>query len=138
MKNSILLFLFFSLAASTLTAQNNLTYQPAADTITNTESDTLTFTFPANAYDYCWNLEITTGISGTDSLSIVIQETASPSSTTSWKAVGNTDVLGASSSGNRVAWETGTLYGLRQRIIITGIGTQSTRYRVWANFKRRA
>ena len=124
--------------ASIVGAQNIVYYQPVADTITDTEADTLSYTFPAySSYEFAWNLEITTGISGTDSLTVVIEETASPSSSTAWKQVGSTVTLGATSTGNRISLHTGVLYGVKQRIIITGVGTQSTRYRVWASFHRK-
>ena len=119
-------------------AQNVFHYRPAADTITNTESDTLTWTFHNYSFDYCWNLEITTGISGTDSLTVVIEETASPSSSTAWKQVGSTVTLGATGSANRIALITGRVYGVKQRILITGVGTQSTIYRLWSTFRKRA
>lgn len=113
-----------------------MNYQPALDTITNTESDTIAYSFPPNRnFDFVWTLQAT-GISGTDSLNVRIEESACNTCST-WLLVGSADVLGGTSTANRVAWTSGQLYGLRQRIIITGIGTQSTSYRVYATFRRR-
>ena len=120
--------------AATAQSNNVVLYTPAVDTITNTESDTITYSFPYRNFDYAWMLQAT-GISGTDSLSVKIEETACASCST-WKQVGNTATLGATGATNQIAFFTGDLYGLRHRIIITGIGTQSTKYNVYATFRR--
>lgn len=127
------LFVLFSFKAQ---AQTTTLYEPAIDTITNTEADTLTYVFPSRNYDFLWSLEILTSISGTDSLNVKIEELANTNATL-WVQVGSTDVLGAASTGNRVSRETGTLYGTRQRLIVTGVGTQSTRYRAFGTFRRK-
>lgn len=135
MKNIILALCLITFSFS-LVGQNVLTYQPNQDTITNTAADTLTFSFPNNSYTYAWQLNVIAGISGTDSLTLIIEESASPTSTTSWKQVGSTVTIGGTSSANRTVYTNGTVYGLRQRAIITGKATQSTSYRLWGVFKR--
>jgi hypothetical protein len=129
------LFALFSFTEKTQ-AQTTTLYEPAIDTITNTESDTITYVFPSRNYDFLWSLEILTSISGTDSLNVKIEELANNNATL-WVQVGTTDVLGATGSANRVSREAGTLYGTRQRLIVTGVGTQSTRYRVFGTFRRK-
>jgi len=118
-----------------VTAQNVLLYTPAAGTITNTSADTLTFSLPTKNYDYLWSVQSTPS-TGTDSLNVVIEE-APCSSCSTWKQVGSTDVTGGTGSINLITWQSGTLYGLRQRIIVTGVGTQSTTYSVYAVFRRK-
>lgn len=108
-------------------------FKPAAtiDTITNAENDTITLTAKLySQFQFNWTV-ITTQLSGTQSINAIVQESASDSDT-DWYPV-DTVALSGSADLDRIV---GTaVYGVRQRLIIDGSGTQSTRYRVYPVFK---
>lgn len=135
----ILFLLAFSaiiLCAADVQAQNTLLYQPTLTLITNTSADTATYSFPPNRnFDYAWMVKAT-GVTGTDSLTVKIEETTC-NTCTAWKQVGSTVTLGGTGTANQVSLHTGTLYGVRQRIIITGVGTQTTTPTLYAAFRRK-
>ena len=102
-----------------------------ADTITNTESDTLTFvaTFQG-AWLPVFKFE-TTQLSGTQNLSVVFQESHKTSGSTDWMAVGSAVTTSGSTDSDIFRYASATTpvgSGIRYRVIITGTGTQSTRY----------
>ena len=113
------------------TAQNTLLYQPSMDTITNTGADTLTFTPPAKNYDFVIDLAIVEAISGTDSLTLTVQESVD---NTYWWNSATAVTLNTATNTGKVS---GTLYGKYQRAIITGKATQSTSYKTNFFYRRK-
>jgi hypothetical protein len=108
-------------------------YMPAADTITNTESDTISV--PAQFLDG-WIPVLkfeTTQLSGTQNLSFTFQESHLLTGTTDWMTTGSAVTTSGSTDSDIFRYASATtpvMSGLRARIIITGTGTQSTRYTV--------
>jgi hypothetical protein len=97
------------------------------DTITNTESDTILL--PAlmlSPWSYNWTIQ-TAQLSGTTNLAYTVQESSSVAGS-DWLQVGTGTATGATFLGRLVG---ALIYGQRQRIIITGTGTQSTLYTVY-------
>jgi len=105
------------------------------DTITNTESNTLSV--PASLvspYQYGVTT-VLTNISGTRSIKINLDESASATGT-DWLSIDSVTVTGTSTGPTRLAG--GTLYGRRHRIRLTGTtGTMAVKYTVIANYKKR-
>lgn len=103
------------------------------DTITNAGADTITLsTNLLSDLKYNWTI---TGdqLSGTIDLTIVIQESNQlTSSPDDWIQVG-TATIDADDESVRITGE--HVYGVKQRIIITGSGTQSAEYSLNARFK---
>lgn len=110
-------------------------YTWTADTITNTESDTLTgVTLYYDLFNYNYT-STATQLSGTTNLIYVLQE-SNYGSGTEWYEV-ERDTLGAGV--NRLHGadnEFSLTKGIRQRVIITGIGTQSSRYTLKGTWKK--
>jgi len=102
-----------------------------ADTITNTESDTMTFPVQfLGAWLPVFKFE-TTQLSGTQNLSVVFQESHKTSGNTDWFAVGSAVTTSGATDSDIFRYASATTpvaSGVRFRIIITGTGTQSTRY----------
>jgi len=101
-----------------------------SDTITNAENDTLNL--GANLisrWSYCWHIN-TTQLSGTESIIAIVQETNNASSSqttpTDWLEV-DRDTLTANED-LRITGE--IVYGVKQRLILDGSGTQSSKYSV--------
>lgn len=101
-----------------------------SDTITDAENDTLYL--GANLisrWSYNWHIN-TTQLSGTENIIAIVQETnnasASQSTPTDWIEVAR-DTFTANEDG-RITGE--TVYGIKQRLILDGSGTQSTTYSV--------
>ena len=118
------LLLSLSVKAQTLDPLYVYTFTP--DTITNTERDTLLL--PADfvsPWSYLYQIAIDS-LSGTDTLSFTVQESALKSGNTDWVNV----ATGAGSRGNPARITGALMYGRRQRIIVIGSGTQSTRYSI--------
>ena len=117
---------FAAFCAKTQTLDPFYAYTFTPDTITNAERDTLLL--PADfvsPWSYVYHI-VMDSLSGTDTLSFVIQESILRSGNTDWITVAT-----AAGSANVSARITGALmYGRRQRIIVNGAGTQSTRYSV--------
>lgn len=112
------------LKAQTLDPFYTYTFTP--DTITNTESDTLLL--PADfisPWSYAYQI-VMDSLSGTDTLSFVVQESVLRSGNTDWITV----ATGAGSASVRTRITGALMYGRRQRIIVNGAGTQSTRYSI--------
>lgn len=105
-------------------------FRTTADTITDTGADT--FSVPGvlhSKWSYGWDFDATQ-ISGTTDLTCSVQEqivTDGP-----WTQVGTIN-LDSTSSGRVVG---ATVYGVKQRCICTGTGTQSTQIDVYAIYKR--
>jgi len=105
-------------------------FRTELDTITDTGATT--FTIPAalhSKWAYNWDFEASE-LTGTTDLTCVIQEQAVGDGP--WTQVGTIDLDG-DSSGRVVG---ATVYGLKQRCICTGTGTQSTQIDVYAVFKK--
>lgn len=116
--------LSISVNAQTLDPLYAYTFTP--DTITNTELDTLLL--PADfvsPWSYLYQVAIDS-LSGADTLAFTIQESALKSGNTDWVTV----ATGAGSRGNPARITGALMYGRRQRIIVIGSGTQSTRYSI--------
>lgn len=108
-------------------------YVFTSDTITNTEADTLLIpTTLISRWGYNWTIS-TTQLSGTQNLSCQLQESNTRTGT-DWIAVGSPVTTSGSTDLDRAVGE--FVYGVRQRLIITGSGTQSTRYTVTTTFKK--
>lgn len=107
-------------------------YRPTQtiDTITNTESDTIAI--PAQFLDG-WIPVVkfeTTQLSGTQNLSFTFQESHSLT-VSDWMTTGSAVTTSGSADSDIFRYASATTpvqSGLRSRIIITGTGTQSTRY----------
>lgn len=110
-------------------------YTWTADTISDTESDTLTgVTLYYDLFNYNYT-STATQLSGTTNLVYVLQE-SNYGSGTEWYEV-ERDTLGAGV--NRLHGadnEFSLTKGIRQRVIITGIGTQSSRYTLKGTWKK--
>jgi hypothetical protein len=126
---TIILLVAFVAALSSVKAQTLdpfYAYTFTPDTITNTESDTLLL--PADfisPWSYAYHA-VMDSLSGTDTLSFVIQESVLRSGNTDWITV----ATGAGSGSFRTRITGALMYGRRQRIIVNGAGTQSTRYSI--------
>ena len=101
----------------------------AVDTITNTEVDTLTI-----GTNFLTNYEgfvgvVITNLSGTSSLTIVVDEGwVDHTGTLRWDL--GQDTITTTSAAATVGVDIGRLAGTRYRIRVTGAGTQSTTYRL--------
>lgn len=101
----------------------------AVDTITNTEVDTLTI-----STNFITNYEgfagvVITNLSGTSSLTIVVDEGwVDAAGTLRWDL--GQDTITTTSAAATVGVDFGRLAGNRYRFRITGVGTQSTTYRL--------
>lgn len=118
------LLLSFCLSAQTLDPFYSYTFVP--DTITNAESDTLLL--PADfvsPWSFAYHVSIDS-LSGTDTLSFVVQESVLKSGSTDWITV----ATGAGSASVKARITGALMYGRRQRIIVNGSGTQSSRYSI--------
>lgn len=125
----IILFVALSFAAFCANAQTLdpiYAYTFTPDTITNTERDTLLL--PADfvsPWSYGYHI-VMDSLSGTDTLSFVVQESVLKSGNTDWITV----ATGAGSGSFSTRIVGALMYGRRQRIIVNGAGTQSTRYSI--------
>lgn len=117
-------------------------YTFTSDTITNTESDTLTLTplfLSKWTYQYSFDID---SLSGTPSLTLAIQE-SNKRSGSQWVTVesGTVSSIGATTNysflnGDGTTNPDGMVRGVRQRVIITGVGTNSTKYSVKTTMKK--
>ena len=109
-------------------------YTFTSDTITDTESDTLTLPvllYSKWTYDYHAVID---SLSGTQDIDVVVQESSLASGDTDWVQV---DTIATLTDANEVDRATGdVVYGVRQRLIVTGTGTQSVKYSIKAVFKK--
>jgi hypothetical protein len=119
-----LLLCVAALRAQTLDPIYAYTFTP--DTITNTESDTLLLPVDfVSPWSYVYHA-VMDSLSGTDTLSFIVQESVLKSGNTDWITI----ATGAGSKGVRTRISGALIYGRRQRIIVNGSGTQSTRYSI--------
>lgn len=125
----IILFAALLVSALNIKAQTLdafYTYTFAPDTITDSESDTLLL--PADfvsPWSFAYHVTMSS-LSGTDTLSFVVQESVLKSGNTDWITV----ATGAGSADVFTRITGALMYGRRQRIIVNGAGTQSTRYAI--------
>lgn len=123
----VLLALILSVQAKAQTLDGFWTYTFTADTITNTEADTLLL--PADfvsPWSYAYHI-VVDSLSGTDTIRFTVQESVARSGNTDWVTV----ATGAGSAFvSPIRLSAVLMYGRRQRLIITGSGTQSTLYAV--------
>lgn len=103
------------------------------DTITNTEVDTLLI--PARLISKWTGLYHvqTTQLSGTQAIAVDLYQSASTGGT-DWVLVDTCADLSGSTDLDKIT--DATVEGFRQRLRLTGSGTQSTRYTVYATFKK--
>lgn len=97
-----------------------------SDTITDSEADTILL--PAimiSPWSYNWTI-VTTQLSGTQDITAAVQESSSKTGT-DWFPIGSVSLSGTSDI-DRVSGA--LIYGYRQRLIVTGAGTQSTVYTI--------
>lgn len=110
------------------------------DTLTNTESDTLTVT-PLLLSNWRYNYVLTaTQQSGTKSVITILQENSERTSGT-WYEVERDTATGASTTVLRLHGASnpdgiGWAKGVRHRVILTGTGTQATTYTLRAILKK--
>lgn len=105
-------------------------FRTEADTLT--DDGTATFTIPALLYSkwsYHWDFSATQ-LTGTTNITCAIQEQAVTDG--EWIQVDTVDLDGTSTG--RVVGE--IVYGVKQRCVCTGTGTQSTQVDVYAVFKK--
>lgn len=103
------------------------------DTITNAEIDTIAI---GGQFQSFWNYNYSVHgdqLSGTIALNVILQETNDPSGTLHWYEV-QRDTVNADEEVVRLS--SGSVEGVRQRLIIDGDGTQSAKYYVRAVFKK--
>lgn len=102
------------------------------DTITDDEADTLTVSSPLlSNLQYSWAVT-STSLSGTDAVAIRVEESNTTSGTpTDWHVVGTNAIA----TDTTVTVQGASVYGVKQRIILTGSGTQSTQYKLSAVYK---
>ena len=113
---------------------NSNIYRPTitADTITNTEADTLTISnLLYSPWHYNWTF-VTTQLSGTQAIVARLYESNTVSGT-DWIQV---DTLALSGSADLDRLVGTVTYGIRQRVILTGSGTQSTKYWIYPTYKK--
>lgn len=123
----IALFCVAAIAVKAQTLDASWSYTFTTDTITNTEADTLLL--PADfvsPWSYTYSI-VVDSLSGTDTLSFVLQESVSKSGNTDWVTV-STGAGSELTSPLRIT--TALMYGRRARIIVRGSGTQSTTYAI--------
>lgn len=123
----IALFCVAAIAVKAQTLDAFWSYIFTTDTITNTEADTLLL--PADfvsPWSYTYSI-VVDSLSGTDTLSFVLQESVSKSGNTDWVTV-STGAGSELTSPLRIT--TALMYGRRARIIVRGSGTQSTTYAI--------
>ena len=123
----IALFCVAAIAVKAQTLDAFWSYTFTTDTITDTEADTLLL--PADfvsPWSYTYSI-VVDSLSGTDTLSFVLQESASKSGNTDWVTV-STGAGSELTSPLRIT--TALMYGRRARIIVRGSGTQSTTYAI--------
>ena len=108
-------------------------YTFTSDTITDTEADTLTLpVLLYSKWDYNWTVT-TTQESGTTDITAKLYESHLTSGD-GWYQLTDTLALSGATDLDRL---TGSpVAGVRQRIILTGAGTQSTTYTVKAIYKK--
>ena len=123
----IALFCVAAIAVKAQTLDAFWSYTFTTDTITNTEADTLLL--PADfvsPWSYTYSI-VVDSLSGTDTLSFVLQESVSKSGNTDWVTV-STGAGSELTSPLRIT--SALMYGRRARIIVRGSGTQSTTYAI--------
>lgn len=100
-------------------------------TITDDGVDTIVLPVKLlSSVSYCWSLTSVTN-SGTAALALSLQESNQVSGDADWVQVGTATV-----DANETVRITGEIaYGIRQRLVITGSGTQDTDYTLTARFK---
>lgn len=99
-------------------------YTWTADTITNTEIDTVSVpaTFLSN---YQFQIQaVRTSLSGTHNVKLYLDESNLTSGVTDWRVIDSTSTTTATIGAIRQA----VSYGLRYRVRVKGTGTQSSRY----------
>lgn len=103
------------------------------DTITNTEIDTFLVDGQFRSkWDYNYSVH-GDQLSGTIALNVILQETNDPDGSANWYEV-QRDTVNAD---EEVVWlSSGSVDGLRQRVIVDGDGTQSAKYYIRAVFKK--
>lgn len=108
-------------------------YTFTSDTITDTEADTLVLpVLLYSKWDYNWTVT-TTQESGTTDITAKLYE-SHLSSGDSWYQLTDTLALSGATDIDRL---TGSpVAGIRQRLILTGAGTQTTTYTVKAIYKK--
>ena len=123
----IALFCVAAIAVKAQTLDAFWSYTFTTDTITDTEADTLLL--PADfvsPWSYTYSI-VVDSLSGTDTLSFVLQESVSKSGNTDWVTV-STGAGSELTSPLRIT--AALMYGRRARIIVRGSGTQSTTYAI--------
>jgi len=117
-------------------------YTFTTDTITNTEADTLTISpLLLSKWSYNWSFAIDS-LSGTPNIAIKVQE-SNKRSGSEWYTLETSTVSGIGSTqsvtthnGDNTENPDGKVRGVRQRVILTGTGTESTLYSVKLTLKK--
>jgi len=127
MKKHLMLAAFLAFAsllqAQTLDPDYSYTI---SDTITDSEADTILLpAIMVSPWSYNWTV-VTTQLSGTQAITAAVQESASKTGT-DWFPVSSVSMSGSADIDRIVG---ALIYGYRQRLIITGTGTQSTTYTI--------
>ncbi|MCB0583651.1 MAG: hypothetical protein KDD10_30505 [Phaeodactylibacter sp.] len=117
----------------TSTASSSYYAVTETDTITNTEIDTFLLDGQFRSkWDYNYSVH-GDQLSGTIALNVILQETNDPDGTLHWYEV-QRDTVNAD---EEVVWlSSGSVDGVRQRVIVDGDGTQSAKYYIRAVFKK--
>jgi hypothetical protein len=110
-------------------------YKPAVKTATITNTGADTTLVPVNLislWAYNWTASATQ-TSGTSNIIVVVQE-SNETTGNLWYEVGR-DTLSAA-TGGLIKNGKGTVGGVRQRVIATGVGTHVSAYRLTGTYKR--
>lgn len=106
-----------------------------ADTLTNTEKDTISFSDNiASLYTYCFQ-PVITQLSGTASVKVYLDQSTASSGTTDWTAIDSTASL--TNAAPRGILDGTDLLGYRYRLRFVGSGTASVRYTCTGRLKRK-
>lgn len=132
---AVLATLAFSFAAPPTSANKLMIRTYTADTITDTENDTL-IVIPQILSLYTYNAHFTVArLSGTGALKVYVQQSNVTSGTTDWVSI---DSITATSAAAATYIADGTEFlGRRCRFIVDGGATQSTRYTLSYTFKKK-
>lgn len=107
-------------------------YAFTADTITNTEIDTLTLPEKIySSYTFCYSV-VRTNLSGTTNVKVFLDESNLTTGNTDWITIDSTASTGATPDRIKVP----IVYGVRHRLRVVGAGTQSSIFAIQATGKK--
>lgn len=106
-------------------------YDPAKDTITNAEKDTLLLPYTLlSRFTYLFSVE-RTQLSGTANVKVYLDESNAQTGNTTWRTIDST----ATTTATLAFFDGDEVYGRRLRLRISGTGTQSSTYKLRGTLK---